>query len=219
MSRVAEFDVPQTEVRPVTVPPPSPRMRSSDEEFGALSAAPPPPAPAAPAVAREGLPASYRMRADRHYIDHMTAESVGLPVRLIPVDQIDATAISALDRLTKSIAAHGILQPLLVRKRQGRYQLIAGRKRLAFAMAAGLPSVPGRLHEVREAEAAALAEAENVRHGPADAELPPPFPVSVAAVLQELTTDVDALDRATGLLGSSGQFPYQKTAVDLIAAQ
>jgi hypothetical protein len=159
------------------------------------------------------------MRADRHYIDHMTSESVGLPVRLIPVDQIDAIAVSALDRLTKSIAAHGVLQPLLVRKRGGRYQLIAGRRRLASAMAAGLTSVPCLPHEVSEAEAAALADAENVFHIPADTAPPPALPVSLGAVLQAVAVDVGALDRSTALLRTSGGFPYQRTAIDLIAAQ
>ncbi|PWT85094.1 MAG: hypothetical protein C5B57_03640 [Blastocatellia bacterium] len=217
MSCVAECDVPQSEVMPENVPPPSSRTRDSDEEFGPSSAAVS--SSSGATALREGLPAGYRMLADRHDVDHMAAESVGLPVRLIPVDQIDATVVSALDRMTKSIAAHGILQPLLVRKCGVRYQLIAGRKRLASAISAGLTAVPCLLHDVSEVEAAMLAEAENVHHIPPDAEPPLACPVSLAAVLHEVATEVGALDRSTALLRSSRGFLYQKTAVDLIGAQ
>src|SRR5438874_8804659 len=38
---------------------------------------------------REGLPRGYRMRADKHYVDQLAAPSAGLPVRMLPIAQID----------------------------------------------------------------------------------------------------------------------------------
>src|SRR5215813_3366256 len=38
---------------------------------------------------REGLPANYRMRADRHYVDQLAAPAAGQPVRMLPIAQVD----------------------------------------------------------------------------------------------------------------------------------
>src|SRR5262249_56988583 len=97
-------------------------------------------------VEREGLPRGYRMRADSHYVDQLEARNPAPAIRLIPTRQIDTTDPSAAggpQALAQSIAAHGVVQPLLVRRRHGRYPPLAGRKRLGAAPAAGPPGVPG----------------------------------------------------------------------------
>src|SRR5262245_19425521 len=48
----------------------------------------------------------------------------------------------ALAGLADSIARHGLLQPLVVRRIAGRYELIAGERRLRAAQRAGLEQVP-----------------------------------------------------------------------------
>ena len=51
---------------------------------------------------------------------------------------------ASLQELAEDIRQHGrVLQPLLVQMRGGRYRLIAGRKRLAAAVAAGLRETSG----------------------------------------------------------------------------
>ena len=65
--------------------------------------------------------------------------------------------------LVESIGSVGVVQPLLVRRRKGRYELIAGSKRLAAAIAAGLTEVPCLLRDADDERARALAEAENLR--------------------------------------------------------
>jgi hypothetical protein len=165
------------------------------------------------------------MRADRHYIDRMS-DSVGVPVRLIPVERLerdphaDHVVGGSSDALVHSIAAHGVLQPLLVTKRDGAYRVIAGRKRLTAAMAAGLKAVPCLVHEVGDANLAALASAENVRGDVREAVDAHSLPLNVADLLQEMTAELLRLDRSVALLRhSSGGPVYQKTAVDLVAAQ
>lgn len=207
-----EFELPDADRPTIDVAPPTPPVRPADEldayEVGERGPA-----------SREGLPPTYRMRADRHYIDHMTSESVGLPVRLLPVGQLDAPPAAFGEALAQSIARHGLLQPLLVRKRDGRYQVIAGRKRLAAAVTAGLTAVPCLLHSVGDAEAAAIAEADNIRGGS------PQMPESVGRVemrdvLNHVATDLARLDRSAALLHeASSAFAYHRTVVDLIAAQ
>jgi ParB/RepB/Spo0J family partition protein len=114
---------------------------------------------------REGLPAHYRMRAERHYVDSINSGSAGVPIRLIPLSQFDqppAPPAAGLDPLIKSIRQHGIIQPLLVRKRLASYEVIAGRRRFAAAAALGFTEVPCVLHQVDDGAAAALAAAENI---------------------------------------------------------
>ena len=47
-----------------------------------------------------------------------------------------------LDELASSIQALGVLQPLTVRRREGRWELVAGERRLRAAKLAGLETVP-----------------------------------------------------------------------------
>ena len=48
----------------------------------------------------------------------------------------------ALDELVESVKTHGIIQPLVVRQRDGHYELIAGERRWRAAQKAGLKQVP-----------------------------------------------------------------------------
>ena len=68
-----------------------------------------------------------------------------------------------LGALSRSIGKYGILQPLLVRPRAGRFELIAGVRRLAAAAVAGLTEVPCLVHQVDDTRARALAESDNLR--------------------------------------------------------
>jgi ParB family chromosome partitioning protein len=68
-----------------------------------------------------------------------------------------------LRELAQSIAQHGILQPLTVRKIPGAYELIAGERRLRAARLAGLSEVPCILLQADEEETALLAMIENLQ--------------------------------------------------------
>jgi ParB family transcriptional regulator, chromosome partitioning protein len=52
-----------------------------------------------------------------------------------------------LDELTASIKQHGILQPLVVMKREGGYEILSGERRFRAALAAGLAKVPVVIRE------------------------------------------------------------------------
>ncbi len=70
----------------------------------------------------------------------------------------------ALAELANSIAAHGVIQPLLVRPTAGGgYQLIAGERRWRAARMAGLTEVPVFIREMTDEEAAAIALIENLQ--------------------------------------------------------
>ena len=71
---------------------------------------------------------------------------------------------AALAELSRSIAAHGLMQPVVLRTRpQGGYELVAGERRLRAAGLAGLEAVPAVVREVSDEQAAAMALIENVQ--------------------------------------------------------
>ncbi len=68
-----------------------------------------------------------------------------------------------LRELADSIRAHGIIQPLLCRRREGFYELVGGERRLRAATMAGLSSVPVVLVDAGDRESAELALVENLQ--------------------------------------------------------
>jgi len=122
------------------------------------------PTPERPPVAiREGLPTAYRMRADAHYVEQLEAPA-SPSMRLIDARTIEVRGDDPRPAASfvESIKRHGVLQPILVQTRGGRYRLIAGRKRLAAAISAGLREVPCLVQRVDEEQAGQLAEATNL---------------------------------------------------------
>ena len=70
----------------------------------------------------------------------------------------------ALQELADSIAQHGLLQPITVRKLDsGYYQIIAGERRWRAARLAGLKEVPVRIVEADDRKAQELALVENLQ--------------------------------------------------------
>jgi len=69
----------------------------------------------------------------------------------------------SLRELADSIAAHGVLQPLIVVRSGERYRLIAGERRWRAARLAGLKEVPVRVMDLTSAEQAEIALIENLQ--------------------------------------------------------
>ena len=173
------------------------------------------------AAEREGLPRGYRMRADAHYVDQLESPAP-LVIRLLAVGQIERSDLPAADRvesLTRSIRTLGVLQPLLIRRHGGRYTLIAGRKRLAAAIAAGLTSVPCVLHDIEAAAASSVAEADNLRADDAPQNTEADKQASLV-VLQALAADLSTIRTSLTLLKNRHQRGLaQRVSGDLIEAQ
>jgi len=73
-------------------------------------------------------------------------------------------AEEALDELAASIAARGVIQPVIVRPfGHGRYQLVAGERRWRAAQKAQLHEIPALVRELSEREVMALALIENIQ--------------------------------------------------------
>lgn len=69
----------------------------------------------------------------------------------------------SLEELSESIRNYGILNPLTVRLRYGKYELVAGERRLRAAILAGLREVPCILIDVNMEDAGLIALVENLQ--------------------------------------------------------
>lgn len=162
------------------------------------------------------------MRADAHYVDQLDARMSSIPVRLIDANAIEsgpshADAVSPA--FVDSIKRLGVLQPLLVAAQGGRYRVIAGRRRLAAALSAGLREVPCLVQHVDAEHAEQMALASNL---PAARPRPASPAISSApekpGVASELTNIVSALVSCAELLASPSALT-QSVAADLVRAE
>jgi ParB family transcriptional regulator, chromosome partitioning protein len=118
---------------------------------------------------RSGLPESIRMRHDEHYVATLSTPA-GAPIgRLLAIDQIDPNpeqprqAMGDLSELMASIAEKGVIEPIVVRVRGGRYQIIAGERRYQAAVQVGLKELPVVVRDVDDGEVIELALVENLQ--------------------------------------------------------
>jgi ParB family chromosome partitioning protein len=109
------------------------------------------------------------MRHDEHYVATLSAPA-GAPIgRLLAIDQIDPNpdqprqAMGDLSELMASIAEKGVIEPIVVRVRSGRYQIIAGERRYQAAVQVGLKDLPVVVRDVDDAEVIELALVENLQ--------------------------------------------------------
>ena len=109
------------------------------------------------------------MRHDEHYVEALTS-SAGSPIgRMVPIDQIDANpnqprqVMGDLSELMASIAEKGIIEPLIVRQRGRRFQIIAGERRYQAAIQVGLREIPIVIRESDDNEVIEIALVENIQ--------------------------------------------------------
>ncbi len=89
----------------------------------------------------------------------------------LPVGMIDPSAFQpranfdpvALEELARSVAAGGVVQPILVRPMADRYQVVAGERRLRAVRLAGLPTIPAVVRTISDEQALELSLIENLQ--------------------------------------------------------
>jgi ParB family transcriptional regulator, chromosome partitioning protein len=77
-----------------------------------------------------------------------------------PRTRLDETALT---ELTASIEASGLLQPVIVRSKNGRYELIAGERRWRAVQRLGWPKIPAIIKDVDDKTLLTLALIENLQ--------------------------------------------------------
>jgi len=70
----------------------------------------------------------------------------------------------AIEELAQSISAYGIIQPISIRRlATGRYELVAGERRLRAARRLGMEEVPAIIVDITDRDSAAIALLENLQ--------------------------------------------------------
>ena len=124
-----------------------------------------------------------------------TAETPTTPtrsVRTLPIDQLSPNPdqprrqfnADALEELTNSIRAKGIIQPLIVRQKPGgtsEYEIVAGERRWRAAQAAGVHDVPVGVRECSDEDVLEIAIIENIQRADLN-------PIEEAAGYEQLMT-------------------------------
>jgi ParB family chromosome partitioning protein len=89
----------------------------------------------------------------------------------VAIDLIDPSSLqprsvfddAKLEELAKSITANGVVQPVLLRRKGARFELIAGERRWRAARLAGLTRVPAVLRNVSDEKVLEIALIENIQ--------------------------------------------------------
>lgn len=120
-------------------------------------------------MSKRGLPESVRMRHDAHYVDTLTA-SAGAPVgRMVAIEHIDPNpnqprqVMGDLTELIASVKEQGLIEPIVVRQRGTRFQIIAGERRYQAAVRAGIEELPVVIRDVDDVGILEIALVENLQ--------------------------------------------------------
>ncbi|GAC44290.1 nucleoid occlusion protein [Paenibacillus popilliae] len=92
-------------------------------------------------------------------------------VKQLPVDEIVTSPYQPrtifdderIDELCQTIKTHGVIQPIVVRQRNGKYEIIAGERRWRAVKKLGMDTIPGMIREFNDSQAASIALIENLQ--------------------------------------------------------
>lgn len=118
---------------------------------------------------RSGLPETVGMKHDGHFVELISARSLGPRIRMIPIEKIDPNPHQArcelgnIGELQDSIKSKGILEPILVRAKGSRFEIIAGERRFIASKNIGLKELPCIEMDVEDNEAMEIALIENLQ--------------------------------------------------------
>ncbi|MBU0732020.1 ParB/RepB/Spo0J family partition protein [Patescibacteria group bacterium] len=98
-------------------------------------------------------------------------KNAGTAVLEIKVNEVDVNPSqprqhinhNELENLVQSIKQHGVLQPIIVTESDGKFELVAGERRLRASTIAGLKTVPAIVRKASDLEKLELALIENIQ--------------------------------------------------------
>ncbi len=115
------------------------------------------------------------MRHSSHFVEELTSRNETPVGKMVPLSAVEPdpdqprSTMGDLTELANSIRDKGVLEPILVRRREGeagngaRLMIISGERRYRAAMAAGLIEIPVIEMEVGDEEALEIALIENLQ--------------------------------------------------------
>jgi len=104
-----------------------------------------------------GEPMQATLSGDRQV--HMLRPDQIIPSLLQPRRRFDEAALATL---RESIRKHGILEPIIVRPRDGRFEIVAGERRFQAALQVGLEQVPVTVRDLDDRTTMEVALSENL---------------------------------------------------------
>ncbi|UCH98363.1 MAG: ParB/RepB/Spo0J family partition protein [Candidatus Aminicenantes bacterium] len=116
-----------------------------------------------------GLPEFVKSKFDNHFVEELSARTRTPVIRNIPLDKLVANVhqprkdFGNLTELADSIKEKGILEPVLIRPRNGQFEIVAGERRYRAAKIAGLSEIPCIEHDVADNEALEISIIENIQ--------------------------------------------------------
>ncbi len=104
-------------------------------------------------------------------IDTAEAEAVDLGPNMLPITGLepnpfqprDNTSYEDITSLASSIEQSGLLQPVVVRYKSGRYEIIAGERRWRAAQSLGMTRIPVIIRDATDEQMLELALVENIQ--------------------------------------------------------
>lgn len=101
----------------------------------------------------------------------LTERANGEEVKQIPVANITTSPYqprtifddAKIEELCQTIKTHGVIQPIVVRMRNNKYEIIAGERRYRAVTKLGLPTIPAIVREFNDSQAASIALIENLQ--------------------------------------------------------
>lgn len=122
-----------------------------------------------PKPKKVGLPDFVKTRQDHHLVDEITRRTRTAIIRHIPIEKLTTNSLQPrkdfgdLEELKESIIEKGILEPILVRPKDGVFEIIAGERRFRAAQMAGHNQVPCIEFDIPDNEALEISIIENIQ--------------------------------------------------------
>ena len=118
---------------------------------------------------KTGLPNSIKMRHDNHFVESISSRYSSPTIRMFPTEKLVPNPQQArnelgnIQELMTSIKEKGVLEPLLVRPKGDKYEIIAGERRYIASKNIGLRVIPCIEMDVEDNEALELSLIENLQ--------------------------------------------------------
>ncbi len=118
---------------------------------------------------KSGLPDSLMMRHDPHFVELIASKSPAPRIRMIPIEKIEPnprqprSELGNIHELMDSIRAKGVLEPIIVRPKDDKFEIIAGERRYVASKNLGLKEIPCIEMVVEDQEAMEISLIENLQ--------------------------------------------------------
>jgi len=118
---------------------------------------------------KAGLPDFIKMKHDNHFVDEISRRTKTSVIRNIPISNISPNPqqprkdLGDLNELVDSIKEKGVIEPIIVKPKDNKFEIIAGERRYQASKIAGLKEIPCIEYDVAENEALELSLIENIQ--------------------------------------------------------